>query len=69
MNGDFQNTVVQAAGQVWSGWGYPSFSAETGYSKVVLPAIAAGHTIKSVAPQWEQEMKNEAQVQGYNVAK
>ncbi|MDR6972833.1 ABC transporter substrate-binding protein [Leifsonia shinshuensis] len=67
--GDFQNTVVQAAGQVWSGWGYPSFSAETGYSKVVLPAIAAGHTIKSVAPQWEQEMKNEAQVQGYTVSK
>lgn len=67
--GDFENTVVDAGGQVWSGWGYPSFSAETAYSKIVLPAIAAGHTIKSVAPQWQQEMKNEAQVQGYTVAK
>jgi len=67
--GDFEKTVVDAGGQVWSGWGYPSFSAETAYSKVVLPAIAAGKTIKSVAPQWQQEMKNEAQVQGYTVAK
>jgi multiple sugar transport system substrate-binding protein len=54
---------------VWTGWGYPSFSAETAYSKVVLPAIAAGDTIESVAPDWQKEMENEAQVQGYTVAK
>lgn len=66
--GDFEQTVVDAAGQVWSGWGYPSFSAETAYAKVVLPALAAGDTIESVVPEWQQEMENEAQVQGYTVA-
>ena len=66
--GDFEQTVVDAASQVWSGWGYPSFSAETAYSKIVLPALAAGDTIESVAPEWQQEMENEAQVQGYTVA-
>ena len=60
--------MVDAASQVWSGWGYPSFSAETAYSKIVLPALAAGDTIESVAPEWQQEMENEAQVQGYTVA-
>ncbi len=66
--GDFEQTVVDAASQVWSGWGYPSFSAETAYAKVVLPALAAGDAIESVVPEWQQEMENEAQVQGYTVA-
>ena len=66
--GDFEQTVVDAASQVWSGWGYPSFSAETAYAKVVLPALAAGDTIESVVPEWQKEMENEAQVQGYTIA-
>lgn len=65
--GDFEQTVVDAAGQVWNGWGYPSFSAETAYSKIVLPALAAGQTVASVVPDWQQEMENEAQVQGYTI--
>ena len=67
--GDFEKTVVDASSQVWTGWGYPSFSAETAYSKIVLPALAAGDTIESVAAEWQKEMENEAQVQGYTVAK
>jgi multiple sugar transport system substrate-binding protein len=65
--GDFEKTVVDAAGQVWDGWGYPSFSPETAYAKIVLPALAAGETVESVVPQWQEEMQNEAQVQGYQV--
>ncbi|MGC5170328.1 ABC transporter substrate-binding protein [Microbacterium sp. DT81.1] len=66
--GEFEQTVVDAASQVWTGWGYPSFSAETAYAKVVLPALATGDTIESVVPEWQKEMENEAQVQGYTVA-
>lgn len=65
--GDFEATVVEAAGQVWDGWGFPSFSAETAYSKVVLPALASGDSIESVVPDWQKELENEAQVQGYTV--
>ena len=65
--GDFEKNVVDAASQVWDGWGYPSFSAETAYSKIVLPALAAGDTVASVVPDWQKEMQNEAQVQGYTV--
>lgn len=65
--GDFEQIVVDAASQVWSGWGYPSFSAETAYAKIVLPALAAGQTVESVVSQWQQEMENEAQVQGYTI--
>lgn len=67
--GDFEQTVIDAAGQVWSGWGFPSFSAETAYSKVVLPALAAGRTIGDVAGDWQAEILNEAQVQGYTVTR
>lgn len=65
--GDFEQNVVDAASQVWSGWGYPSFSAETAYSKIVLPALAAGQSIGDVTSEWQTEILNEAQVQGYTV--
>ncbi len=65
--GDFESVVVEAASQVWTGWGYPSFSAETAYAKIVLPALAAGRTIESVVSDWQTEIENEAQVQGYTI--
>ncbi|WP_180993413.1 hypothetical protein [Microbacterium testaceum] len=58
-----------AASSVWQGWGYPSFSIEAAFSKVVLPAITAGKTVASVTDAWKTEMDNQAQVQGYTVAK
>lgn len=67
--GDFEQTVIDAGGQVWDGWGFPSFSAETAYSKIVLPALAAGESISDVAEDWQNEILNEAQVQGYTVAR
>ncbi|MFJ4159479.1 ABC transporter substrate-binding protein [Microbacterium testaceum] len=67
--GDFQKNISGAASSVWQGWGYPSFSIEAAFSKVVLPAITAGKTVASVTDAWQTEMDNQAQVQGYTVAK
>jgi multiple sugar transport system substrate-binding protein len=64
--GDFKVAVSTAASSVWSGWGYPKFSPETSWSKIIVPGLAAGKTIADMAPAWEQEMKNEAQVEGYD---
>lgn len=64
--GDFKAAVSTAASSVWSGWGYPKFSPETSWSKIIVPGLAAGKTIADLAPAWEQEMKNEAQVEGYD---
>ena len=35
--------------------------------KIVTPGLAAGKTMIELSPEWEQEMKNEAQVVGYTV--
>jgi multiple sugar transport system substrate-binding protein len=65
--GDFKSAMSTAASSIWQGWGYPSFSAETAYANIVIPAVTAGGSVSSVVPQWQQEIKNEAQVQGYTV--
>jgi ABC-type sugar transport system, periplasmic component len=65
--GDFKSAVETAAASVWSGWGFPSFSAETAYAAVVVPALAEGKTIADVVADWREQILNEAQVQGYTV--
>ena len=65
--GDFETAISTAASSVWDGWGFPNFSAETSYSKIVVPALAAGKTIADVADAWQAEMENEAQVVGYTI--
>ena len=65
--GDFKTAVSTAAGSVWNGWSYPKFSPETAWSKIIVPGLAAGNTITDMAADWQQEMKNEAQVEGYEV--
>ncbi|MDH6180169.1 multiple sugar transport system substrate-binding protein [Microbacteriaceae bacterium SG_E_30_P1] len=66
-SGDFETSINTAASSVWSGWGFPNFSAETSYSKIVVPALAAGQSIADVADAWQTEMENEATVVGYTV--
>ena len=65
--GDFATAVSTAAGSVWNGWGYPNFSPETSWSKIIVPGLASGKTIAELSAAWGQEMKNEAQVVGYTV--
>jgi hypothetical protein len=65
--GDFAGSVAQAASSVWSGWGFPSFSIEVSYANVVIPGLAAGKSLADLTTEWQQEMENQAQVQGYTV--
>jgi multiple sugar transport system substrate-binding protein len=65
--GDFKAAISTAAGTVWNGWGYPNFSPETSWAKIITPGLAAGKTIADLQGDWQQEMKNEAQVVGYDV--
>ncbi|WP_243075820.1 ABC transporter substrate-binding protein [Microbacterium sp. SS28] len=66
--GDFEGALSTAASSVWSGWGFPSFSPETAYAAVVVPALAEGKTIADVVDEWHTQIINEAQVQGYEIA-
>ena len=66
--GDFEGALSTAASSVWSGWGFPSFSPETAYAAVVVPALAEGKTIAEVTDEWHTQIINEAQVQGYEIA-
>ncbi|MBD8534595.1 ABC transporter substrate-binding protein [Plantibacter sp. CFBP 13570] len=65
--GDFQGAITSAADSVWDGWGFPSFSPETGFSSVVIPGLAEGKTLKELVPALQAEYENQAQVQGYTV--
>lgn len=65
--GDFKAAISTAASSVWNGWGYPNFSPETAWAKIVTPGLAAGKTMTDLSADWQQEMKNEAQVVGYTV--
>jgi multiple sugar transport system substrate-binding protein len=65
--GDFKGALSTAAASVWDGWGFPNFSPETAYAKVIVPGLAAGKSIADLSDDWQTEMKNEAQVSGYTV--
>ncbi len=60
--GDFKGAVSTAASSVWNGWGYPDFSPETAWAKVITPGLAAGKTVADLSADWQKEMQNEAQV-------
>lgn len=64
---DFEGNMSLAANSVWGGWGFPSFSPETGYATVVVPALAEGTPIADIVDEWQTEVENEATVQGYDI--
>ena len=66
--GDFAANVSKAAGEVWTGWGYPKFSQEAVWAKTVTPQLAAGKKLVDLLPTWEKAIKNEAQANGYKVS-
>jgi len=65
--GDFEGAISTAAATVWSGWGFPNFSPETAYAKIVVPGLAEGKTIAELSEAWQTEMQNEAQTVGYTI--
>ncbi|GAA1824148.1 ABC transporter substrate-binding protein [Agromyces salentinus] len=67
VNDDFKTVMSDAAGQVWSGWNVTSWSPESAWAKIVIPGIAEGETIESLLPAWQEELENEATVNGYSV--
>ncbi|KQM82508.1 ABC transporter substrate-binding protein [Agromyces sp. Leaf222] len=67
VNDDFKTVMSDAAGQVWSGWNVTSWSPESAWAKIVIPGIADGKTIESLLPAWQEELENEATVNGYSV--
>ena len=66
---DISGPIIEAAGQVWSGWGAPQFSQEAVWAKTILPAMAQGKTVASMLPEWQKAIENQAQVFGYTVEK
>lgn len=64
----FADNVSTAAGQVWDGWGFPKFSQEAVWAKTIIPELAAGKSLVDLLPAWETAIKNEAQVNGYQVS-
>ncbi|EXG82638.1 ABC transporter substrate-binding protein [Cryptosporangium arvum] len=59
--------VVEAGTSIWDGWGSGIFSQEAVWAKTITPAIAGGKSLVSLLPEWEQAIKNQAQVNGYTV--
>ena len=59
--------VVDAADQIWSGWGSAQFSQEAIWAKTITPAVTAGKNIADLLPTWQTAIKNQAQVDGYTV--
>jgi multiple sugar transport system substrate-binding protein len=70
--GYFANNIVpvvqQAAGQIWSGWGYGKFSQESIWAATLSPGITAGKTIVSMLPSWQTAITNYATAAGYQVS-
>lgn len=61
------NAIIQAGGQIWSGWGSPEFSQEAIWAKTMTPVINAGQSVADNLQKWQGAIKNQAQVTGYAV--
>lgn len=70
-SGYYANNIApalqQAAGQVWSGWGYGKFSQEAIWAATVDPGLTAGKAIVSMLPDWQTAITNYATADGYQV--
>ena len=61
------NAIIQAGGQIWSGWGSPAFSQEAIWAKTMTPVINSGQSVADNLQKWQGAIKNQAQVTGYSV--
>jgi ABC-type glycerol-3-phosphate transport system substrate-binding protein len=65
---DIAPVLQQAAGQVWSGWGYGQFSQEAIWAAAVTPGITSGKPIVSMLAAWQTAITQHAQADGYSVS-
>jgi ABC-type glycerol-3-phosphate transport system substrate-binding protein len=65
---DIAPALQQAAGQVWTDWGYGQFSQEAIWAATVDPGLTAGKTIVSLLPAWQTAIAQHAQADGYTVS-
>ena len=65
---DPTSVFQQAAGQVWSGWGYGQFSQEAVWAATIVPGLTSGKSITSMLPDWQTAIADHAQADGYQVS-
>jgi ABC-type glycerol-3-phosphate transport system substrate-binding protein len=65
---DIAPVLQQAAGQVWSGWGYGQFSQEAIWASTIDPGLTAGKAITSMLPAWQTAIVDHAQADGYQTS-
>lgn len=61
------SALTTAASEVWTGWGYPSFSQEAVWAKAMTPLLTSGTSIADNLDAWGQAIKDQAKVNGYTV--
>jgi multiple sugar transport system substrate-binding protein len=64
---DMSNAIT-AGGKIWSGWGAGIFSQEAIWASAITPKIASGGKLVDLLDDWQTAIKNQAQVDGYNVS-
>jgi multiple sugar transport system substrate-binding protein len=57
----------KAASQMWFGYGYTPFSAQSIWGSTAVPAISNGSTIAAVWPKFGKELVQQAKINGYEV--
>ncbi len=62
------SVMKEAAGQVWSEWGYGKFSQEAIWAVTVDPGLTDGKTITSMLPAWQTAITDYATSDGYQVS-
>jgi ABC-type glycerol-3-phosphate transport system substrate-binding protein len=60
--------LSDAAGEIWTGWGFPAFSQENIWAKTITPAVAGGRTLVDLLPEWETAIKSQALLSGYTAS-
>ncbi|MEN0083217.1 MAG: extracellular solute-binding protein [Leifsonia sp.] len=61
------SALTTAAGEVWTGWGYPSYSQEAIWAKTMTPLLTAGKPLADNLDAWGTAIKDQAKVNGYTV--
>lgn len=59
--------IIQAGGEIWSGWGSGEFSQEAIWAKTMTPVITSGQSVAANLPKWQTAIKNQAQAAGYTI--